>query len=304
MQARGASTRESAMIGDMKSSGKSIRSESPLSSLPASMKVQQDGFSEAVQTSREHGAPADEEHEILAESLRLSRDRAEILEHKLVTAEAGQEAARRDLQKAISELEQAHAIIQQKELYLNENEKERAELLKQANDIKMELEARILIQEGNNVSATTTGSRNAGTTDLAVTPKKISLGVFDNVVDRVPEVGVMSDVDNINEALEDLVSDILDDAAKVRTSTSRSTRRSADPRKQFNDDHRLMPILNALAMAKLTEANRELLLAAFFHHIVIELLHNLIFRGEGATFTTAETTILNTLFDHVSENGA
>jgi len=112
----------------------------------------------------------------------------------------------------------------------------------------------------------------------------------------------MSNVDNINEALEDLVSDVLDDAAKVRTSAF--AKRSMDPRKQFNHDHCLMSILNALTMAELTEANRGLLLAAFFHHVVIELLHSLIFCGEGATFTSDETAILNKLFHHVSENGA
>jgi uncharacterized protein Yka (UPF0111/DUF47 family) len=269
------------------------RSESPLSSLTASTARQQDGFSETVQTFQGHGTPADEEHETLAEGLRSSRDREEILEHKLVTAEAGQEVARRELQKAISELEQARVTIQQQLLGK----------LKQANDDKMELEGRILIQGGTNASATT-GSRNAGATDaLAVAPQKISLGVFDNVTDRVPEVSVMSNVDNINEALEDLVSDVLDDAAMVRTSAS--ARRSVDPRKEFNsDDHCLMPILNALTMAELTEANRGLLLAAFFHHVVIELLHSLIFCGEGATFTSDETAILNKLFDHVSQNGA
>jgi len=281
-----------------------LRSESPLSSLTASTTGQQDDFSEAVQTSRGHGAPAEDEHEILVESLRSSRNREEILEHKLFKAEAGQEAAQRKLQKANSKLEQAHVTIQQQWSNINENEKERADLLdklKQANDNKMELEARILVQGGTNVSAIAAGLRNTGDA-LAVASQKISLDVFDNAIDRVPEVSVMSNVDNINEALEDLVSDVLDDAAKVRTSTFAGC--STDPREQFNNDCCFMPILNALTLTELTEANRGLLLAAFFHHVVIELMHSLIFCGEGATFTITETRFLNELFDHISENGA
>ena len=125
------------------------------------------------------------------------------------------------LQKAISKLEQAHVTIQQQWSNINENEKECANLLdklKQANDDKMELEARILVQGVTNVSTIATGLRNTGDA-LAVASQKISLDVFDNAIDRIPEVSVMSNVDNINEALEDLVLDVLDDAAKVRTST-------------------------------------------------------------------------------------
>jgi uncharacterized phage infection (PIP) family protein YhgE len=213
-------------------------------------------------------------------------------------SEAREQSAHREMHKAVSEVQDARATIQQLRSSLDESEKKCAQLvaeLKQANDAKKKLEAKVvnLIRGKKDVSAINAQAVN------------ISLDVFDNALDQVPEVHVMSGVGSINEGLEALASDVLDEAAEV-ANVHAGEGPSLNPQRQFGREHPLMPILSALARSEVKEANRGLLLDVFLHHVVIKRLHGLFFCGEAATFNINETAIrvINELFNCVSENGA
>jgi hypothetical protein len=244
--------------------------------------------------------------EYVAEQLRSSRDREESLLSRLSVAENGEQNAQREMRKALSELHGARVTIQRQKSSLEESEHKCTLLiakLKEANKYKEMLEAsrNNPIQGRYGASATGISLRNGKANDLPEVA--IPLDVFDSTVDQVPEVHAMDRVCKINDALEALLSDVVDETVEVATAQEGAGRPS-NLQNRFDWEHQLKPILSAMTAEDITEANRGLLLQAILHHIVIERLYDLIFRGEVAAITVKETAVLNEMFVHVSKNGA
>lgn len=139
----------------------------------------------------------------------------------------------------------------------------------------------------------------------SVTPKALAginadaLDPFNNCLDQVSEATVKCDgepsVDGINDAVDNVVMDILEKAMTLVGDCGLSANNNAIPL----DD----PLLAALAEPSLTEDNRGLLLDALLHQHIICTLHSRFF-GDGIALSIDQESIpLETLFTDVIKHG-
>jgi hypothetical protein len=238
-----------------------------------------------------------------------SRERGDALQRQLSKALTGEEMARKEMQKALSELESSRIVTQRLESSRGVSQEEHTRLMTQlmrAGEHMAELETRIqsLTQEKEEAITEARGLRKAMA--KAPTPDKISLDVFDNTLDQVSEAHVKcngrTSLDGLNDSLHNLVDTVLEDAAKIAVAYI-GDRTPVDARSYHNSDHLHQTMLAALAVAGLKEEHRGLLLDASLHHIVVGQLHSLFFRGEVFAFANKETLHFEELFKVISDNG-
>lgn len=140
--------------------------------------------------------------------------------------------------------------------------------------------------------------------EAAPTPCKISLDVFDNTLDQVSEAHVKTNgrlsVEGLNDSIDNLVNSTIEQATELATNYSGD--RSLVCK---GDSSRLKEkMLATLTLTDLTEDSRGLILDASLHHIIVDYLHSLFFRGEVVTVFIEDTDIVEKIFRRISDNGA
>jgi len=251
------------------------------------------------------------ELEHLMQQLDEERSRGDKLQSELSQSEHTVQAERKnhrtETQKAITDLQIARAIAHRHRSNQDTSQEERTRLmteLQEAGDFRSKLEGKIHQLEHENGQITKRLRIALANEAKASASAQISLDAYDNTLDQISEAQVKisghPSVNGLNDSLDNLVNTALERVAeRIEAYTG--------DRFVFKEaPTNLVPqlLLNALAMADLTEDNRGLLLDVSLHHVIVGQLYTAFFRGEVASAAIKDAEILEQVFYHISNNGA